>query len=267
MTKRSTTWAGYITDIQKRNFLPEELKIEGMEQILGLNQVTQAVFNHSIPWIYLLDYTSGRYMLISKSMKLMLGYEPEDFLNGGLEITFDNYENNHFRLFNEEIFPDRLKILRKIPPSEHPNYIFTYNLRYRSRKGSYINLLQRNCFVKSDEQGNPLLSFGVISNINYFKSDNPVIQVVEKINPEGFFDDTNTISKKSYFLNKEDSLFTRREKELLKWIAEGLTSKEIADKLFISEHTVIAHRRNMMTKSNSGNITELVSFAIKNQLL
>lgn len=267
MPKRNTSWTNYVADIQRRAFLPEELNIEGMEQILNLNQVTHAVFNHSIPWIYLLDYTSGKYRLISKSMRLMLGYEPSYFLDGGLSAVFENYEQTHFRLFNQEIFPDRLEVLRNIPFAEYSNYIFTYNFRYRSRSGEYINLLQRNCFIKSDASGNPLLSFGVITNVNHYKSESPVIQVVEKINPEGFFDEANTVFKKSYYLNNEDKIFTRREKELLKWIAEGLTTKEIASKLFISEHTVIAHKRNMMTKSNSGNTTELVSFAVKNQLL
>jgi DNA-binding CsgD family transcriptional regulator len=265
--QKSLSWINFVQLMQRQRYLPEDLQTEGLEHILNINQITHNVFNYSIPWIYVLDYTSGKYLLISKSMKPMLGYDHQYFMDGGLDLVFDNYEKKHFRLFNEEIFPDRLKILSGIPPVEHPNYVFSYNFQYRNKKGEMINLLQRNCFVKSDEQGNPLLSFGVISNVNHYLSVNPVIQVVEKIGEDGVLDEVNTIFKKSYYLNKEQQLFTKRELELLRWMSEGLSSKELADKLFISEHTIIAHKRNMMQKLNASNITELVSFALKNQLL
>ncbi|HEV8506326.1 MAG TPA: helix-turn-helix transcriptional regulator [Chitinophagaceae bacterium] len=267
MAKNKTSWLSYMGALQKQSFTPEQLNTEGLEKILNINQVTNAVFNHSIPWIYLLDYTSGKYLLVSNSMKMMLGYDPNYFMSAGLSLTFENYHSKHMDLFNEEIFPDRLEILKKIPYQEHPNYIFSYNFQFKTRRGEYINLLQRNCFVKSDENGNPLLSFGVITNVNHYKSENPVIQVVEKIDNTEFLGGTKTISTKAYYMNKEDHLFTKREKELLCWIAAGFTSKEIADKLFISEYTVINHRRNMMSKANARNVTELICCAIKNQIL
>jgi DNA-binding CsgD family transcriptional regulator len=42
---------------------------------------------------------------------------------------------------------------------------------------------------------------------------------------------------------------TNREKEILSCIAEGLSSKQIAGKLFISEFTVANHRKNMLAKN------------------
>ena len=76
-----------------------------------------------------------------------------------------------------------------------------------------------------------------------------------------------TILKKSYYLHQEDKLFTKREKEILLWIADGLISKEIADKLFISENTVVNHRRNMQTKSNTRNSSELVSYSLRQGII
>ena len=43
-------------------------------------------------------------------------------------------------------------------------------------------------------------------------------------------------------------VITRREKEVLKLIAEGLINKEIAEKLFISTTTVGTHRNNLLSK-------------------
>ena len=107
-------------------------------------------------------------------MQTMLGYKTKEFLEGGIDFTLENYNQKHLKLFNEEMFPDRLEILKKIPYQEHPNYIFSYNFQFKNRKGEYINLLQRNSIIKSDENNNPLMSFGLITNINHFKSEIPL---------------------------------------------------------------------------------------------
>lgn len=60
---------------------------------------------------------------------------------------------------------------------------------------------------------------------------------------------------------------TAREKDVLLLICDGLRSKEIAEKLFISIHTVESHRRNMMLKFNINNSSKLVKFALENRLV
>ena len=60
---------------------------------------------------------------------------------------------------------------------------------------------------------------------------------------------------------------TDREKEVLKLIALGLESNEIAETLFISKHTVKTHRKNLMKKIGVNNGAELMRYAILSQLL
>lgn len=60
---------------------------------------------------------------------------------------------------------------------------------------------------------------------------------------------------------------TAREKDVLLLICDGLRSKEIAEKLFISTHTVESHRRNMMLKFNLNSSSKLVKFAMENRLV
>lgn len=55
-----------------------------------------------------------------------------------------------------------------------------------------------------------------------------------------------------------------RESEILKLVAEGLSSKEIGEKLFISPRTVDTHRNNLMQKLDIHNIAGLIRFAFKN---
>lgn len=58
-----------------------------------------------------------------------------------------------------------------------------------------------------------------------------------------------------------------REGEIIRMVAEGLTNKEIADKLFLSAHTVTTHRKNIMAKLGVNNTAGLVLFAIRNNIV
>lgn len=60
---------------------------------------------------------------------------------------------------------------------------------------------------------------------------------------------------------------TAREREILKLIAEGHTSREIADKLFISLKTVLGHRTKIMEKLDLHNRTELIKYAMRKGLV
>lgn len=60
---------------------------------------------------------------------------------------------------------------------------------------------------------------------------------------------------------------TSREREILKLIAEGHTSKEIADMLFISLKTALGHRTKIMQKLDIHNRTELIKYAMHKGLV
>jgi DNA-binding NarL/FixJ family response regulator len=58
-----------------------------------------------------------------------------------------------------------------------------------------------------------------------------------------------------------------REKTILKYVAKGLTNKEIAEKLFLSVHTVITHRKNITNKLEIKTISGLTVYAILNNII
>jgi DNA-binding NarL/FixJ family response regulator len=62
-------------------------------------------------------------------------------------------------------------------------------------------------------------------------------------------------------------MLTKREKEILELIAEGLTNQEIAGKLFLNITTIDSHRKNMLTKFSAKNTAALIKIAVSNQLI
>ena len=68
---------------------------------------------------------------------------------------------------------------------------------------------------------------------------------------------------------KEDDLvkLSKRELEVLNLVAEGMSNLEIAEKLFISKRTVDGHKANLIQKTGSKNIVDLLIYAIKNDII
>lgn len=64
-------------------------------------------------------------------------------------------------------------------------------------------------------------------------------------------------------MNAEDIPLTKREKEILVLVAQGMTNQQIAEKLFISPRTVDTHRTNIMQKLDLHDVASLVHYAIK----
>jgi DNA-binding CsgD family transcriptional regulator len=63
------------------------------------------------------------------------------------------------------------------------------------------------------------------------------------------------------------AIISKRELEVLRLIAYENTAKEIAEKLFISNHTAISHRQNLMDKLDARNTAGLVRRAFELGLL
>jgi DNA-binding NarL/FixJ family response regulator len=55
--------------------------------------------------------------------------------------------------------------------------------------------------------------------------------------------------------------------EVLKLLCDGLSPKEIADKLFLSHRTVETHKNNIMQKFEVNSVAKLISIAIKNRIV
>lgn len=65
----------------------------------------------------------------------------------------------------------------------------------------------------------------------------------------------------------EDRALSIREKDILAEVARGYTNKEIADRLYISIHTVITHRRNIARKLKIHSVAGLTIYAVANNLI
>ena len=112
----------------------------------------------------------------------------------------------------------------------------------------------------------PLLSLGMVIRTAGANRMERLVQTIEQVDPL-HIRQPELVSTRNYYTRPLPDLFSKREKEVLLWMAEGLTTKEIADKLHVSDHTIVNHRRHMQEKANCSNAMALVSFALRKGII
>lgn len=120
---------------------------------------------------------------------------------------------------------------------------------------SEIKKLGGNGFLSKNSSASELSETieKVLSGFDCF----PDKQKAEMVNESSiFFDD---------FLRKYQ--LTKREVGIIQLICQGLSTKQIAEKLFLSEFTITTHRRNIFRKLDINNVTALLKFAQSNRLV
>ena len=102
---------------------------------------------------------------------------------------------------------------------------------------------------KSEPCNNSIATIHVNDNVN------SIIEAIQQA-IQSFFEEKVTSSS-----------LTERELEILRLVALGNASKEIADKLNISVHTVVTHRKNITEKLGIKSISGLTVYAILNKII
>ena len=69
------------------------------------------------------------------------------------------------------------------------------------------------------------------------------------------------------FQSKVQSKLSKRELEIIKLMSEGNNSQKVAEKLFISRHTVDTYRRDILAKTGCKNSAELITYAVRGGLV
>lgn len=115
-----------------------------------------------------------------------------------------------------------------------------------------------------------MLSAGVDGYVLKKYAQQEIVNAIETVNNgRQYFSNEVNKALVSALLPQEmpENNVTERELEVLRLLAQELTSKQIAEKLFISERTVETHRKNLMRKTGASNAIGLVRYAYTKKLL
>jgi DNA-binding NarL/FixJ family response regulator len=126
-----------------------------------------------------------------------------------------------------------------------------------------LTMLNESMFIKK------MLEAGAAGYVLKTIDKEELIKVIYKVaSGEKHFSAEVTARLMNNFSQKSPlDILTKREKEILGLIAQGLTDKEIAEKVFLSPLTATTHRKNILSKLGLKNKVELTRFALENKLI
>ena len=156
----------------------------------------------------------------------------------------------------------------KVANKKQANFlVFNYNLlpenSYHNLRGYFNENIDLNFIV----YGNNSIPDNIKAQcITSFLSNDNELHIYNTL--KNNFTSSNKKEKKAMPAGRqESSTLSKREEAVVRCIALGMTNKEIAEHLFISTHTVIAHRKNITRKLAIKTVSGLTVYAILNKLV
>ncbi|HET8827987.1 MAG TPA: LuxR C-terminal-related transcriptional regulator [Pelobium sp.] len=203
-------------------------------------------------YYYIFNCSTTQAEFVSETVKQILGIKEFEDFNIEFLLTHIHPEDlNYFIEFEKKV----TQFFNQLPPEKVLKYKVSYDYRIKKMNGKYIRLLQQVVPIQSDEHGSVLRVLGVHTDITHLKKTNGSTLSFIGLDGEPSYNDVCQ-GYTQFAIRKE--IFTKREKEIMELIGMGKNSTEIADKLFISKHTVDTHRKNMMKKTGANSLIELL---------
>ena len=238
-----------------------QFSINGITHEQWADQIQQGryykFYREAKPGIYVLDFTTQRYLYCNDIMASYADQPIPYLMDAGLDLALKLWHPDDFKIYNDHILPVNLAFLKDKSVKDYGNYLFTCNYRVRQRRGDYRRVEQTSFFSKSMDDGMPLMAIGFLRDVTHRMPDNRIIHTIEHIGGN-----TNKLEfSKTYSPDKDNSVLTPREQEVLELIVQGRSSVEIAQLLKIDKFTVDNHRKNMLKKTNAKNMVQLAVWA------
>ena len=236
----------------KRNGI-EEVASDQLRELLKRYSGGFGSYSYAI-----MDFSSSNFLYVSDDIDKIWGIPVESFYEHGIELLFEVFPaehlDAHFKIstagwtYANSLSPD--KLLYSTASFDNTN---------RHMNDKLVRILTRQIAVKLDGDQKIWLTLAIFTDISHIKKpdikDEPRLSYY--IPKTGEFLIYNPTTRSMINLD----ILTEREREILRLYSGDKTAKEIANKLYLSNHTVQTHRANLLKKTGCKNLAELVYFS------
>lgn len=220
-----------------QNINPEDPIMLQLENVLEENDQYFQVF----------DMGQMQFLYTSNGIRHIFGIAPEDINPGHYERLIHPDDEERLGQVRSNVF----KIEKELFMARNGSQLTSYNLKVRDLSGKYMMFLTQGYLFYTPLPYKAVFLIQVITKIDWFKF---------KKNSFHFYSGNDL----SLFRFPDEELlqigppYSNRELEIIKLAESGLSSKQIAEKLFLSVYTVDTHRSHIIKKSGGANITDVI---------
>lgn len=208
-------------------------------------------------YYYVFNVVNTSFEYVSENALKIIGIDPKSLT---VPILFERIHPEDLQLVIQ-CENAIVEFCDKLQSKQIIDYKFSYDYRVRKSNGMYTRILQQVITLDIDpESGKIAKTLGIHTDISHIKP-------VELGNNHSVISFTGMNQEPSYVKSVEEILRIRkddfislsdRQKQIVSCLMSGMSSKEIADRLFISKHTVDTHRRKILQLLGVSNTQQLI---------
>ena len=239
-------WDNLSTDKQADNKI---LEAELYNKFLNFVQVGKFYY-------FIFNFNMLDFEFVSNSIMDVLGYNNKEYdVPFFLSLIHPDDQPYFYNFENEGI-----KFYLSLPIDKRMKYKISIDVRLQKKDRSYIRILHQVIAIQQYQDGTFFRTLGVHTDITHLKNTGK--PMLSFIGIEGEPSYINVIPGE--ILKPVEEPLTKREKEILMFIIDGKKNHEIAPLLHISARTVETHRKNMLFKTDTKTMGQLIAAAVKN---
>jgi DNA-binding CsgD family transcriptional regulator len=236
--------------------IPEEDRFEQKDYLEAVKSFARLTYES----VYIINYENMSFEYVSENPLFLCGYSPEEVLNLGYEFYFKNVPESDLEMLNL-INEAGFDFFERLPGDEKKMYSISYDFHLVNKDGKHILINHKltPLFLTSEQK---MWKAMCIVSISHHKNAGNICIYKQGADEMWQLDLKNNVWRKS-----EKQKLTKREIEILRLYAQGLTINQIAEKIFVAPDTVKYYRRRIFERLNVTNIIEALSYAVNSKII
>jgi DNA-binding CsgD family transcriptional regulator len=244
---------------QARELLEAERVPDYEKYLKGISD-DNPVFGYLDSVLFIVDLRINRIIYISGNAFEVEGYTKEELQKLSATDYMQLMHPKDSEIVVNKVFIDGMSFTSDNPKLPFDKFKVTYNYRLKQKNGSYKMLMQQFSYLMVDEQQNPLMLMGTVTDITDLHQKPELFCRITQLNSKGKWE---KVFERFYPIKEDLNAYNLSEKELeiISFVSQGLSSKQIANLTNRSVETINTQRKSVLNKTGCKSMTEVVMLA------
>jgi DNA-binding CsgD family transcriptional regulator len=258
----SHSYIDFANALGKRQYQVRDQDYEDLMRTIDQHPLARGIIPVG-PYFFMVgNVQTWKTLYLSEGVEQITGYSVKEGIEMGPEllVRFLHPEDYAFAMQTNQ---KAIEVLYQKPIEDRAHFICSFYYRGVRKDGKTISIQHQIFPIGFDIYGNPYIFALILTDISHLNMQrNPRTVIIDRKRNQ-----LQVINPGDFFIAGKPLKFSKREKEVLRLLASGNSSKIIAEKLNLSFHTIVTYRKRLLEKTGVKNTTELVNFAIINALM